>query len=100
MSRILFSTAILIAAGNPLIYAQCDASQAVRRIVEKASQIDITGLNRTEQLARRIPILEQGLKEYPHDYFILRRMMLAEDKQDEQIHWARSLQEKFPPQPT
>lgn len=99
MLRILAVTAILLVATGGSLWAQCEPSAPVRQILEKAALLYETSLTMAEQNSRRAAIYEQGLAEHPHDYFLLRAQMDAEDEQDAQIRWAKSLREKYPDQP-
>jgi hypothetical protein len=49
--------------------------------------------------ARRTALLRQSATEQPHDYFLLRRLLQAEEKQDEQIRIAKEWRAKYPDRP-
>ncbi|HEU0139975.1 MAG TPA: TlpA disulfide reductase family protein [Bryobacteraceae bacterium] len=49
--------------------------------------------------ARRTALLRQAAADQPHDYFLLRRLLQAEEKQDEQLRIAKEWRAKYPGRP-
>ncbi len=93
----MFRLVLLLAAASGILYAQCEPSEAVRRILYEAmfSEKDLT---QAEQEARRKAILTAGLRQHPHDYFLLHGLIVMQGG-DDALAAARQAREKYPDEP-
>jgi thiol-disulfide isomerase/thioredoxin len=99
MLRFIFVGILFLASFEGAIYGQCEATAPVRQIVERSRLREEHGLTKAETYARQVKILEDGLTQYPNDYFLLQARMHAEHGRDAQIQWAQSLQKRDSSQP-
>jgi hypothetical protein len=99
MLRFFFVAILFLASCEGAIYGQCEATAPVRQILERSRLREEHGLTKAETYSRQVKILEEGLTQYPNDYFLLDARMHAEHGRDAQIQWAQSLQKRDSNQP-
>lgn len=92
----MFRLVLLLAAASGILHAQCEPSEAVRRILYEATFPE-KDLTQAAQEARRKAILNSGLQQHPHDYFLLHRLIVQGG--DESLEAARQAREKHPDMP-
>ncbi len=94
-------TGLLTLLFATMAYAQCEATPAVREILERSLLRQETALSQAERRTRQIAMLEEGLKKYPDDYFLLRLALITKMQQDVDAarSWSESLHMKYPERP-
>jgi len=91
--------AVLLAVPAVPLFAQCEPSPQVRRILSNASRVNTEGLSRAEASARRTAILNKGLEQFPNEYFLIAQIQAEAGDEKARINAARAAREKHPDDP-
>jgi thiol-disulfide isomerase/thioredoxin len=99
MRRIAIAGLFLLSICCVSAWSQCEPTLQVRAITDRAST-SLQGLRipSEQTFARRAAIADEGLAQYPTDFFLLRLWMNSERDQDARIHWTEGLLKKDPTQ--
>src|ERR1022692_142176 len=99
MRRITIAGFLLLSVCCVSAWSQCEPTLQVRAITDRAST-SLQGLRipSEQTFARRAAIADEGLAQYPTDFFLLRLRMNSERDQDARIHWTEGLLKKDPAQ--
>ena len=98
MSRFL-RLVFVLAGAIPALHTQCEPSLPVREILEKIRAADTDNIPYKEGEAVRMKMYAEALTAHPHDYFVLRMMLITTGEKDDALAWAKSMREKYPQQP-
>lgn len=95
-----FLRLVLVLAGAiPALHAQCEPSLPVREILEKIWATNTDNIPYKEGEAIRRKLYAEALEAHPHDYFLLRMMLMTTGEKDDALAWAKSMREKYPERP-
>jgi thiol-disulfide isomerase/thioredoxin len=100
MRRTIIAGFLLLSVCSVSAWSQCEPTLQVRAITDRAATFSQGLRIPSEQVfARRAAIADEGLAQYPTDFFLLRLRMNSERDQDARIHWTEGLVKKDPALP-
>ncbi len=90
--------ALLLPVTAAALFAQCEPPIPVRELLEKI-WTDGYDLPFSESRRTRHEAYRAALEKHPHDYFLLRMMLMTTADNEQAIAWARDLRDRRPDQP-